>query len=338
MPCDRPSLHHRLYRILGASPGIAIAHHSIVGPVVTFTLPSRSQPLSSPHLPTSNPRQHTTLATTAFLSSSTIAASSRNTLPPLLSPLQQSLPADLHRCLPLLPHLLLATACYCSRFQSTFFTAACHYSICLPVTTHHRFTSPLPSPSVASSSYPKEDYHRPPLFLLSSSVVGQPSTAPLPLPPLPPIDHRYPSPACCCSRLCHLSSSRFFPVIASLLLLPLHPLRPLLSRAFLPLHLHHRRCPTSSLQLQPSPATIAAPLQSPPLLAASSLLSALTAATHRCLLPCRCCPRCRYRFQSRPCRCTSLLPSLELFVATATPTISNQLFDILVILTPTISL
>ncbi|RWW38814.1 hypothetical protein BHE74_00055916 [Ensete ventricosum] len=98
-----------------------------------------------------------------------------------------------------------------------------------------------------------------------------------------------------------------------------------LSRAFLPLHLHHRRCPTSSLQLQPSPATIVAPLQSPPLLAASSLLSALTAATHRCLLPCRCCPHCRYRFQSRPCRCTSLLPLLELFAATAAPSPTNFL-------------
>ncbi|RWV78980.1 hypothetical protein GW17_00059959 [Ensete ventricosum] len=36
------------------------------------------------------------------------------------------------------------------RFQPTFFTAACHCRICLPVATHHRFTSPLPSSSVAA--------------------------------------------------------------------------------------------------------------------------------------------------------------------------------------------
>ncbi|RZS00105.1 hypothetical protein BHM03_00029756 [Ensete ventricosum] len=33
-----------------------------------------------------------------------------------------------------------------------FFTNACHYNICLPIATHHCFTSPLPSPLAASSS------------------------------------------------------------------------------------------------------------------------------------------------------------------------------------------
>ncbi|RWW64615.1 hypothetical protein BHE74_00028136 [Ensete ventricosum] len=70
----------------------------------------------------------------------------------------------------------------------------------------------------------------PPLLIYRQPAFG----SALPLPPLPSAGCRYPSPACCRSRLCrtrlcHLSSSPFFPAVASLLSLSLHPLRPLLS-------------------------------------------------------------------------------------------------------------
>ncbi|RWW78643.1 hypothetical protein BHE74_00013131 [Ensete ventricosum] len=38
---------------------------------------------------------------------------------------------------------------------------------------------------------------------------------------------------------------------------------------------------------------------------------------HRCVLPYRCCPCCRSRFNRAPCRCISLLPSLHLLTAAA---------------------
>ncbi|RWV89480.1 hypothetical protein GW17_00048366, partial [Ensete ventricosum] len=91
----------------------------------------------------------------------------------------------------------------------------------------------------ASSSCPKEDCRRPPLFLLSSSVAGQPSAAHYyPCRRCHPSAVAIPQPLAAAahprlyrSRLCHLSSSPFFLVVASLLPLPLplHPLRPLLS-------------------------------------------------------------------------------------------------------------
>ncbi|RZR87847.1 hypothetical protein BHM03_00015338 [Ensete ventricosum] len=151
-----------------------------------------------------------------------------------------SLPAGLHRCLPLLPHLPLAIACCRSRFQPTFFTAACHRSTCLPIATHHCFTSPLPSPSAASSSVghlyssppcyccrplpqqPPQTLRRllpPPQcrsllsyasrpFFLSSSTVGQPSTAVAqPLPPSAPANPLLLSPTAPKCRCCFPPSS-----------------------------------------------------------------------------------------------------------------------------------
>ncbi|RWW42227.1 hypothetical protein BHE74_00052237, partial [Ensete ventricosum] len=126
-----------------------------------------------------------------------------------------------------------------------------------------------------------------------------------------------------------------------------------LSHAFLPPHLHHHHCqlPDPVLSnLFPATAAIASHNHCPSPISsyASSItiaanpyrchLSPVTAATHLCLLPCCCYPRCHSRFQSRPCRCTSLLPPLQLLATTVAPTISNQLFDILVILTSIISL
>ncbi|RRT41801.1 hypothetical protein B296_00055868, partial [Ensete ventricosum] len=125
----------------------------------------------------------------------------------------------------------------------------------------------------------------PPLLICRRPAFGNA----LLLPSLPPADCHYPSPACYRSK----------PVPLPSLFLPFLPYRHrlttgvaaspaslALSRAFLPLHLYHCRCriqccPTSSPQLQPSPATIATPLQSPPLLATSPLLPALTVATCR---------------------------------------------------------
>ncbi|RZS08120.1 hypothetical protein BHM03_00039055 [Ensete ventricosum] len=120
------------------------------------------------------------------------------------------------------------------------------YSLLAPQSVAITTVAPLRRPPLfllatiaASSSCPKEDCRRPPLFLLSSSVVGQPSAA-----------HYYPCRRCHSSvvaipqplaaaahprlyrsRLCHLSSSPFFLVAASMLPLPLplQPLRPLLS-------------------------------------------------------------------------------------------------------------
>ncbi|RZR77354.1 hypothetical protein BHM03_00002395 [Ensete ventricosum] len=54
-------------------------------------LVAATQPLPSPNLPSSSPRQRSTIAVVAFLSSSTIATSSLSTLPCLLSPLPQPL-------------------------------------------------------------------------------------------------------------------------------------------------------------------------------------------------------------------------------------------------------
>ncbi|RZS21583.1 hypothetical protein BHM03_00054234, partial [Ensete ventricosum] len=126
-----------------------------------------------------------------------------------------------------------------------------------------------------------------------------------------------------------------------------------LNRAFLPPHLHHHRCqlPDPVLpNLFPAAAAITSHnhCPSPISSSASSIaiaanpyrchLSSVTTATRLCLLPCRCYPRCHSHFQSRPCRCTSLLPPLQHLATTVAPTISNQLFDILVILTSIISL
>ncbi|RRT32600.1 hypothetical protein B296_00055790, partial [Ensete ventricosum] len=66
---------------------------------------------------------------------SSLAAAALTVLP-LPSSFPPLLPQQLHalcRCLPLLPHLSLATACCRSRFQPAFFTAACHCSICCPL-------------------------------------------------------------------------------------------------------------------------------------------------------------------------------------------------------------
>ncbi|RWW57405.1 hypothetical protein BHE74_00035816 [Ensete ventricosum] len=109
----------------------------------------------------------------------------------------QPLPTILHRCLPLLPHLSLATVCCRSRFQPVFFTTAYHCSICLLVATHHRFMSPLPSPSVASSFIghlcSSPPYHRrqpslPSPFLLS---LPAPSHVVVPLLHLPSAPNLY---------------------------------------------------------------------------------------------------------------------------------------------------
>ncbi|RRT35483.1 hypothetical protein B296_00033217 [Ensete ventricosum] len=148
----------------------------------------------------------------------------------------------------------------------------------------------------------------------------------LPLPPLPPVGRRYPLPAYYRSRLYHLSSSPFFPVAVSLL--SLHPLRPLLSAVPspasppppllivgssvaqpLPRSRNHRRpqrCP-SPISSYASSVAIAVSRH-------RCHLSLVVAATHHCLLPCRCCPRCHSCFQPHPCHCTSLLPPLQLLV------------------------
>ncbi|RZR97773.1 hypothetical protein BHM03_00027018 [Ensete ventricosum] len=184
----------------------------------------------------------------------------------------------------------------------------------------------------------------PPLLICCRPAFG----SALPLSPLPPVGRRYPSPACYRSAPMPMPSlflpcCRLLVAAASLAL----------SRAFLPLHLHHHRCqlPDPALpNVFPVATAIAEHNRCPSPISSSTSsvaiaasphrrhLSLVAAATHRCLLPCRCCPRCHSHFQLRPCRCTSLLPLLQLLATTAAPTISNQLFDILVILTSTILL
>ncbi|RWW15903.1 hypothetical protein GW17_00020242 [Ensete ventricosum] len=177
----------------------------------------------------------------------------------------------------------------------------------------------LPSPSVASSSYSKEDCRQPPLFLLSSSVTGQPSAVHYPCRRCHPsaVDILHSLAAAVHSRLCHNH------LLAAL---SLHPLCPLLSvvpsfpciSTTTAANCRIQRCPTSSLKLQPSPATnhCPSPISSSassiyitvsphcchlsPIVAASSLATAALATTAI--------------FQLRPFHYTSLLPPLQLLV------------------------
>ncbi|RRT60889.1 hypothetical protein B296_00017812 [Ensete ventricosum] len=163
----------------------------------------------------------------------------------------------------------------------------------LPPLPHFQPSVPcftLPSPSAASSSYPKEDCCRPPLFLLSSSIASQSSAAHYPCRRYHPLAVDILHPLAATAASAALASAISLPPLSSLPSPPCCRCIPCVpcSQSCLPLHLHHRRCqlPDPALpNLFLAVASIAghnrAPLQSPPLLAASPLLSALTTATCR---------------------------------------------------------
>ncbi|RWW43875.1 hypothetical protein BHE74_00050418, partial [Ensete ventricosum] len=167
----------------------------------------------------------------------------------------------------------------------------------------------------------------PPLLICCRSAFD----SALPLPSLSPVDCRYPSSTCCRSAPAPLPQlplpSLFLPFLPCRRLLATvaatSPASLALSCAFLPLHLHHCRCQLPDPALPnlflvaiashnccPSPISSYAKSVAIAVSPHCCHLSLVATATCRCLLPCRCCPRCHNRFQPRPFYCTSLLPPL----------------------------
>ncbi|RZR99579.1 hypothetical protein BHM03_00029149 [Ensete ventricosum] len=176
-------------------------------PLPPLLYSNRTQPLPSPHLPSSSPRQCTSLIVAAFLSSSTTTASSRSTLPPLLSPLPQPLPAG---------HT--PTIAAAAHWRTTLIASRC---LLLSAADRH-----CPQPLHRSSAATPLAYHRCPLPSLPNHLLRHPPLQQsLPhLPPVTPALRRH---------LQHCTAAHSFPIGAQqrgLCRSPpcCHPLSPIL--------------------------------------------------------------------------------------------------------------
>ncbi|RZS20627.1 hypothetical protein BHM03_00053160, partial [Ensete ventricosum] len=189
--------------------------------------------------------------------------------------------------LPPLPHFQPSIPCF--TLPSSFPYSLQQFS------NYHRRPQSLPSPSTASSFYPKEDMSSatsvPPLLIYRWPAFG--ST--LPLPSLPPVGRCYPSPACYHSAPVPLPqlplSSLFLPFLPRRCLLiaaiVASPTSLTLNRAFLPPHLHHRhyQLPDPALPNPfPTAAAITGHNRCPSLISSSTSSVAIAASPHCCHL------------------------------------------------------
>ncbi|RZS13736.1 hypothetical protein BHM03_00045362 [Ensete ventricosum] len=150
----------------------------------------------------------------------------------------------------------------------------------------------------------------PPLLICRRPAFG----SALPLPLLPPAGRRYPSPACCRSAPAPLPQPPPYCAVAA------SPTSLALNRAFLPLHLHHRRCQLSDPALPnlfPATAAIAGHNRCPSPIYSSASSVVIIVSSHCCHLS---------PVTAASCLATATTPCYRLLPSAPSPTPSTPIY------------